>query len=220
MPLTLPRVYPILDTASLARLNCDPIHAAEGFLEGGAKILQFRHKSFWDRAGFERAKTIATLCRQANALFVVNDRADYARLLNAALHVGQDDLVPADARTVIGPEAILGFSTHNPTQLTAPETDPADYLAFGPLFPTTSKERPDPTVGIYALRAIRHLTKKSIVAIGGITRDNAYYCWSAGADSVAVISDLLPQPCTRSTISARMAEWIRLSASVYAGKHS
>ena len=102
----------------------------------------------------------------------------------------------------------------------AAQTEPVDYVAFGPIFTTASKNQPDPTVGIDALRAIRAITQKPLVAIGGITRDNAVFCWGAGADSVAVIADLLPQPCTRRSIAARMAEWIRLSASVYAGNQS
>jgi thiamine-phosphate pyrophosphorylase len=208
---TLPRVYPIIDTATLGRLDLDPIAAAEAMLEGGAQILQLRHKAFWSRDIFHLAERIQHLCRQANSLFVVNDRADYAAILGAALHVGQDDLTPTDARRVIGPSAILGYSTHNVAQLTeAPPT--VDYLAFGPLFTTVSKDRPDPTVGIEGLRAIRALTDKPLVAIGGITRDNALTCWNAGADSVAVIADLYPTPCTRQTLRDRMSEWQKLKA--------
>jgi thiamine-phosphate pyrophosphorylase len=218
--MTLPPIYPILDTASLANRNCHPIEAAEAFLEGGAQILQLRHKDFWDRATFHTATQIATLCRQAGATFVVNDRADYAHLLNAALHLGQEDLLPADARTVTGPNAIIGYSTHNPAQMQAAANQPVDYVAFGPIFPTVSKNQPDPQVGLEGLRTIRALTNRQLVAIGGVTRDNALFCWSAGADSVAVIADLLPQPCSKRTIRDRMAEWIRLSAHVYAGTRS
>jgi len=216
--MTLPRFYPILDTATLARRNFPPLAAAEAILESGARILQFRQKDFWTAETYALAQRIATLCCESNAIFIVNDRADYAHALHSGLHIGQDDLSPADARTVIGPDAILGFSTHNPEQMRAALDEPVDYLAFGPIFPTASKQNPDPQVGLEGLKAIRALTPKPLVAIGGITRDNASFCWGAGADSVAVIADLFPQPVnrrmTRRTLRERMAEWIRLSAHV------
>lgn len=214
MPITIPPVYPILDTASLERLGLDPVTAAEALLEGGAAILQFRHKEFWSRATFAQAEQIARLCEQNKAMFIVNDRADYAAILGAGLHLGQDDLSPTDARRVIGPNAILGFSTHNPVQMQAAQNEPADYLAFGPIFQTASKLRPDPTTGIATLSAVRALTGKPLVAIGGITRDKASLCWNAGATSVAVIGDLLPVSfpvsAAKRTLRDRMAEWQRL----------
>ena len=211
--MQLPRIYPILDTTTLDRLNFHAVHAAAALLEGGAHILQFRHKAFWSRETFAQASEIAALCHDANSLFVVNDRADYASLLNAALHLGQDDLLPADARTVIGPNAFIGFSTHNPDQMRAAASEPVDYVAFGPVFPTASKDRPDPTVGIEGLRAVRALTARPLVAIGGITRDNALICFDAGADSLAIIADLFPTPCTAAALRERMAEWALLSNS-------
>jgi thiamine-phosphate pyrophosphorylase len=215
---TLPRVYPILDTATLDRLNFPAIAAAEAMLEGGARILQLRHKAFWSRETFALAETINALCKSAGVPFVVNDRADYAAALGAALHIGQDDLTPTDARRVlksaIVAQSILGYSTHNPEQIRTAEqnAEAIDYLAFGPTFTTVSKERPDPTVGIAGLHAIRALTRKPLVAIGGITRDNAFTCWNAGADSVAVIADLYPDPCTKTTLRDRMTEWQKLTA--------
>lgn len=209
----LPAVYPILDTASLERLDIDIYAAAEALLEGGAGILQFRHKSFWDRKTVEAAEGVARLCADAGAAFVVNDRADYAALIAAGsggavgLHLGQEDLAPADARLVTGDKIFIGFSTHNPVQARAAEAEPADYVAFGPVFGTRSKLRPDPEVGLAGLEAARKLVSKPLVAIGGITRDNAQYCLDAGADSVAVIADLLPQPCTREVLRDRMIEW-------------
>jgi thiamine-phosphate pyrophosphorylase len=210
--LTLPPVYPILDTASLERLNIDPIIAAEGILEGGAQILQYRHKAFWSREIVSQARQIAQLCDQARARFVVNDRSDYAALLNAALHLGQDDLTPQDARVVTGPDAMIGFSTHNPDQLRAAQDAPVDYFAIGPIFTTASKDRPDPTVGIETIRIARTLTRKPLVAIGGITLDNAPLCWEAGADSVAIIAALFPNPCTKAALRDRMTEWLQSSA--------
>lgn len=211
--LTLPAVYPILDTATLARLDFDCVAAAEAFLEGGARILQVRHKSFWSREVFEVAEKVSSICRAAGVPFVVNDRADYAAILGAALHLGQEDLLPSDARRVVGPDTIVGYSTHNPGQMIAAGAEPADYVAFGPMFSTISKERPDPTVGIEGLKAIRALTNRPLVAIGGITRANARDCWNAGADSVAIIADLYPNPCTKITLRERMREWQSLTVS-------
>lgn len=210
--MSLPPVYPILDTALLERLGADPIPAAEALLEAGARILQIRHKAFWNRQIFELARQLSFLCREARATFVVNDRADFAALLSAGIHVGQDDLTPEDVRRVVSPDSLLGYSTHNPAQMLAAHNEPIDYVAFGPIFTTSSKDRPDPTVGPEGLKAIRALTTKPLVAIGGITLDNAHCCWDAGADSVAIIGALYPQPCTKQNIRARMTEWLQQSA--------
>jgi thiamine-phosphate pyrophosphorylase len=206
----LPRVYPILDTATLDRLAFDPFLAAEACLEGGARILQLRHKDFWSREIFHLAHRLATLCREAGARFIINDRADCAMLLGSGLHLGQEDLTPADARHVVGPHALLGFSTHTSTQMSEAADEPVDYVAFGPVFGTTSKQRADPTVGLDGLRTARALTLRPLVAIGGITRQNASVCWQAGADSVALISDIFTMPCSRQALRHRMAEWQKL----------
>lgn len=131
-------------------------------------------------------------------------------LLRAGLHLGQDDLLPSDARSVIGDKAIVGFSTHNPDQMRAAESEPVDYVAFGPIFTTASKERADPAVGLKGLEKVRALTKRPLVAIGGITQENAELCWRAGADSVAVIAGMLPAECTPQSVRARTEEWLRL----------
>lgn len=185
-----------------------PVTAAAAMIEGGAGILQFRHKGFWSREVFAQAEQIAALCRDAAVAFVVNDRADYAHLLKAGLHLGQEDLLPADARKVVGKEAIIGFSTHNSEQMRAAAAEAVDYVAFGPIFGTSSKERADPTVGVTKLREIRALTDRPLVAIGGITLETAPACWEAGADSVAVIAGLLPSPCMAASIRKRVATWI------------
>ena len=210
--MRFPRFYPILDTDALGRAGCDPVEAAAAMLDSGAQILQFRHKEFWSRATVDLAGRIAELCRFAGAFFILNDRADYAALLRCGLHVGQDDLSPKDARLVVGPDTLVGFSTHNPQQMAEAEQEPVDYVAFGPVFQTRSKTQPDPTVGPDLLRAARALTTKPLIAIGGISRDSAGSVWDAGADSIALIADLLPSPCTPSTIGARVAEWRRLAA--------
>ncbi|MEP6715578.1 MAG: thiamine phosphate synthase [Terriglobia bacterium] len=206
----LPPVYPILDSASILKHGLGLVEAAEALLEGGAQILQLRHKEFWSKDVVAAAQKIADLCTQSQAMFVVNDRADIAALTGSGLHIGQDDLMPEDARRVIGVNSLLGFSTHNDGQMRAAQSEPVDYFAFGPVFSTVSKARPDPTAGIDGLRAARAFTSKPLVAIGGITRDNAGACWDAGASSVAVIADLIPVPCTRRALRERMAEWRRL----------
>ena len=130
--MRLPRVYPILDTESLDRRAIALETAAAAFLDGGAGILQIRHKGHWSRGFFDSARTVARLCREAGAALVVNDRADFAMLLEAGLHVGQDDLPPRDARRLMGPDASIGFSSHNVNQLCAAGGEPVDYVALGP----------------------------------------------------------------------------------------
>jgi thiamine-phosphate pyrophosphorylase len=205
--MRLPRFYPILDTAILAI----PLEAAAGILlEEGAQILQLRHKEHFSREMFETAGRVATLCRQAGALFVVNDRADLAALLDAAVHLGQEDLTPEQARRVMG-SAVIGYSTHNEAQLRSSTEQPADYAALGPIFQTASKRNPDPVVGVPGLQRLRPLTARPLVAIGGITRENAASVLKAGADSVAVIGDLCPREGDRAALRERAREWIRLT---------
>jgi thiamine-phosphate pyrophosphorylase len=194
--MKLPAFYPIVSS----------VRTAEVLLDAGVEIIQYRNKQFFSRAAFDDASRIAELCRQADALFVINDRADVAMLLNAALHLGQDDLAPSDARRILPAGSIIGFSTHNEQQLRAGDLEPVDYLAIGPIFTTGSKLNPDPVVGLERLRALRALTRKPLVAIGGITRELAPQVFRAGADSVAVISDLFPNPRARAT------EWMAISA--------
>ncbi|MGB7723259.1 MAG: thiamine phosphate synthase [Bryobacteraceae bacterium] len=208
--MNLPRLYPILDTESLAGRGVSIQDAAAAFLEGGAGILQIRHKGHWNRGVFESARQVARLCREAGAPLIVNDRADFAMLLEAGLHVGQDDLAPGDARRLLGPGAVIGFSSHNADQLAAAGGEPVDYAAFGPVFPTTSKRNPDPVAGVAEIRRCRALVGKPLVAIGGITLENALDVLRAGADSVAVIAGLLPQAPTARSLRERMEEWQRL----------
>ena len=188
--MTLPRFYPILDTSVLSSHGISLENAARSILSTDAGILQLRHKGFYSRDVFDQAAAIAQLCHDHGALFVVNDRADVAQLLDAGLHLGQTDLPPADARRILGPDRIIGFSTHNAEQLRAAADEPVDYLAIGPIFSTSSKAKPDPIVGLDNLRAWRSLTTRPLVAIGGITRATAPSVLAAGADSVAIISDL------------------------------
>jgi thiamine-phosphate pyrophosphorylase len=210
--MKVPRVYPILDTESLDRCGVAIETAAAAFLEGGAGILQIRHKGHWTRDFFAAARTVARLCRENGTPLVVDDRADFAMLLEAGLHVGQDDLSPRDARTLIGSEAILGYSSHNMGQLVAAGGEPVDYVAIGPIFATSSKRNPDPVVGVDEIQRCRPLIEKPLVAIGGITLQNAREVWAAGADSVAVIGALLPSAPTARALRECMEEWRALSA--------
>jgi thiamine-phosphate pyrophosphorylase len=212
--LRLPHVYPILDTETLARRGIGLLTAASAFLDGCAGILQIRHKGHWSREVFEAARETARLCRETGAVLVIDDRADFAMLLDAGLHVGQDDLAPRDARRLIGSKSLLGFSSHTIQQLCAADGEPVDYVALGPVFATATKRNPDPVVGVDEVRRCRALISKPLVAIGGITRDNAREVLRAGADAVAVISDLVPETATAKSLRERMEEWQQLVITV------
>jgi thiamine-phosphate pyrophosphorylase len=212
MPMKLPRVYPILDVEALEPGGIPLVTAAAAVLDGGAAILQIRHKRHWSREVFEHAREVARLCREAGADLIVNDRADIAMLLGAGLHLGQDDLPAREARKLMGTDAAIGFSTHNPAQLSLAGGEPVDYVALGPLFTTISKANPDPVVGVDELRRCRPLVEQPLVAIGGITLENAREVWAAGADSVAVIAALLPKSPTAQSMRRRMEEWRQAAA--------
>lgn len=135
--------------------------------------------------------------------FVVNDRADVTLMLGAdGVHIGQDDLPPSAVRSIVGKSKIIGFSTHNEDQLRKGGCEPVDYLAIGPIFPTGSKQNPDPVLGLDGLRRLRRLTSKPLVAIGGIKRSNARRVIEAGADSVAVVSDIVDHD-----VAGRIESW-------------
>jgi thiamine-phosphate pyrophosphorylase len=208
--MKLPKVYPILDAESLARRGVALETAAAAFLEGGAGVLQIRKKGHWGREFFAAAQQVARLCREAGVPLIVDDRADFALLLDAGLHLGQDDLAPRDARRLLGLDAAIGFSSHNAAQLAAAGGEPVDYVALGPVFATDSKRNPDPVVGVDEIGRCRLLVEKPLVAIGGITLRNAGEVWKAGADSVAVIGGLLPERATAQSLRQRMEEWQRL----------
>lgn len=190
-PFRLPKFYPILDTLALAPSGVTPLQMSSALLATGIRILQYRHKAEWQQSHFDEAAAIARKCEDAGVLFVLNDRADFAKLLKSALHIGQDDLSPGAARKIVIDE-VIGYSTHNRGQLRIADKHPVEYLSLGPIFNTSSKEKPDPVVGIDGLRELRPLTTKPLCAIGGITLANARAALAAGADSVAIISGLLP----------------------------
>ena len=191
--LALPRLYAIADAGTFAD-TASLFRFAQELVAGGVTLLQYRNKSGNARLMLEQAREMKRSL-PSHVRLIMNDRADLCIAAGyAGLHVGQDDLSPAAAQMLIGPDRWLGVSTHNPEQLREADATPADYLAIGPVFPTSSKEQPDPVVGLDGVRRARQLTGKALVAIGGITRANARAVIEAGADSVAVISDLLQDP--------------------------
>jgi len=167
---------------------------AEELAAAGCTLLQYRNKSGDARRMLDEARELRVRLG-ATVKLIMNDRADLCLVSGFdGLHVGQDDLSPESARRIIGPARWLGVSTHNPEQLAEADKTSADYLAIGPIFTTASKAKPDPVVGLAGVRRARELTHKPLVAIGGITRANARSVIEAGADAVAVISDLLRDP--------------------------
>jgi thiamine-phosphate pyrophosphorylase len=189
MRLVLPTLYVILDAGMLT----EPAEVtAKKLMEAGVKLLQYRAKNAAARELWEESRAIAELARRTNCTFIVNDRPDVAYLAGAdGVHVGQDDPDVEQARKVIGPERWVGVSTHNLEQFRDAAATSADYIAVGPIYQTSSKVNPDPMVGTELLEQVRALTEKPIVAIGGITLERAADVLAAGADSVAVISDIL-----------------------------
>jgi thiamine-phosphate pyrophosphorylase len=191
--ISLSRFYAIVDSSARPSTQ-DLVTYSEELAAGGCTLLQYRNKSGNSRAMLEQARALRKHLGDSVRL-VMNDRADLCLAADfSGVHVGQEDLSPDSVRAIIGPERWLGVSTHNPEQLGEADLTSADYLAIGPVFATSSKDSPDPVVGLEGVRQARQLTRKPLVAIGGITRANAASVIEAGADSVAVISDLLREP--------------------------
>ena len=191
--MKLPRLYAIADASFFPETE-KLVHFAQELAAGGVTLLQYRNKTGSARRMLEDALAL----RQGlpdQVQLIMNDRADLCLAARfGGVHVGQDDLSPASVRRLIGASGWLGVSTHNPEQAAAAEKTSADYLAVGPVFRTRTKRSPDPVVGLEAVRMARALTSKPLVAIGGITRQNCRSVIDAGADSVAVISDLIASP--------------------------
>jgi thiamine-phosphate pyrophosphorylase len=187
--LALPPLYVILDAALLPS---DPIELTRKLFDAGARLFQYRNKTSSSRELLHASQALCLTVRQDGGLFVVNDRADISQLAGASgVHLGQDDLSVSAARQVVGNEGVIGLSTHNLKQFEAAVDSGADYIAVGPVFATSGKQNPDPVVGVDFIRTVRKLTSKPIVAIGGITLERVREVTNAGADSVAVISDIL-----------------------------
>ena len=203
----LPKLYAITD-ARLTRLS----HAEQvsRLRDGGARFIQLREKHLSPREFYTDAEAALAIARERGVRLIINDRADIALALGAdGVHLGQNDLDPVAARRLLGDRFIIGYSTHTVAQAIEAARLPVDYIALGPIFDTHTKENPNPTVGLEALRRVRDTIDPSValVAIGGITRDNARLALDAGADSVALISALLDAP---DKIASRTKE-LRLS---------
>ncbi len=176
-----------------------------------APVLQWRFKGLPDAAALEGARELRAATREASILFFVNDRPDIARLAEAdGVHVGQEDLEPAEVRRLL-PDALIGVSTHNARQFDAALESTADYIAVGPVFGTSSKPNPDPVVGVDFVSWAASRTDRPIVAIGGLTESNAASVVRAGARGIAVISELMKARDPRAAARA-LARQIRLAA--------
>jgi len=193
MSFSIPRLYAIIDPAQTRGGSL--VGVCEDLLSAGVRLIQHRDKRASSRQLFRDSLELAKRVREAHGVFIVNDRADVALAVSAdGVHLGQDDLPVELARRILNQGKWIGCSTHNLAQVIEADKSSADYVAFGPIFPTGSKERPDPVVGLEGLRKAREATRKPLVAIGGITVENARATIEAGADSVAVISDLIGAP--------------------------
>jgi thiamine-phosphate pyrophosphorylase len=189
MRLVMPRLYVILDAGMLTEPAGD---TARNLMESGARLMQYRNKSAAAGEMYEETRKLAGIAREWGCRLIVNDRPDVAALAEAdGVHVGQEDLRVEQARGVIGPDAWVGVSTHNLEQFEEAAKSSADYIALGPIYPTRSKRNPAPVVGAGLLRQVRGLTKKPIVAIGGITLERASEVIEAGADAAAVMRGIL-----------------------------
>ena len=186
-------LHAIVDVHVAVRAGWAPTDVARAFLDGGARVLQLRAKALRSGAFLDLSDALVALADEYHARIIVNDRLDVARLSGAAgVHVGQEDLFPAVSRTQLGPAAIVGYSTHTVAQVKAALGEPVSYIAVGPVFGTSTKETGYDAAGLDFVSAAARLAGEiPIVAIGGVTLDNARTAIEHGASSVAVISDLL-----------------------------
>jgi thiamine-phosphate pyrophosphorylase len=205
-------IYPIVDPA--ARAQGGAVDLAEVLLAAGAELLQLRMKSEPTGRFVDTARAVKAAADRRGIPLVINDRADVAALIGAAgVHLGQEDLPTHEARRLLGEDRLIGFSTHDPSQVEqAMRSVAADYLAFGPIFPTRSKADPDPAQGLDGLRRARSLCSLPLVAVGGITVDNAADVLRTGADAVAVIGAIASSADPAKT----MRELLRTAAEVAA----
>ncbi|MGH9747188.1 MAG: thiamine phosphate synthase [Candidatus Acidiferrales bacterium] len=192
MPASFPPLYAILNLAAVRGASA---HLPEALAEAGVTLIQIRDKDASARAILEASQRVIAQVARRGVRIIVNDRPDIAAIAGAAgVQVGQDDLSVDDARRICGADLWVGVSTHNLEQLQLAACTSADYIAVGPIFPTATKANPDPVVGLEFIRAARQITRKPLVAIGGITIESAEAVYRAGADSLAVVNDLLAAP--------------------------
>ena len=187
----LPRLYAILDHEMLLRRGVVLSEAAAQLRDAGCTLMQYRNKTEPDEAVLGSAVRLSAVLAGSGCMLLLNDRAHLAALAGCdGVHVGQADLQPEDARRVLGPGKLVGLSTHTIEQVQAATERPIDYMAIGPVFRTSSKHDAEPAVGLAMVRRARALTSMPLVAIGGITHENAADVIEAGADAVAVIGAL------------------------------
>jgi thiamine-phosphate pyrophosphorylase len=189
MSFSLPKIYPITDSLISGRSHAEQV---EILAAGGASLIQLREKRASPIEFYREALDAISVARRLGVLIIINDRVDIAIAVKAdGVHLGQDDLPPDRARRLLGESRVIGFSTHVLKQALAADAAAIDYLAIGPIFQTSTKDNPDAVVGLETLTEVRQLVSTPLVAIGGITLQTARAVIEAGADSVAVISDLL-----------------------------
>jgi len=205
VPFQLPKIYPITDAAISSLTHAEQVAQ---LLTGGAGLIQLREKNNSPRDFFADAAAALRLARTARATIIINDRVDIALALGASgVHLGQTDLPVKAARQLLGPQAIIGYSTHNLDQVREALDLPIDYLAFGPVFPTRTKKNPDPVAGLNQLQSAKALAGDlPLVAIGGIRQSNLAEVFAAGADSAAIISEILSTPRDIATNLRKMLE--------------
>lgn len=195
-------VYAIYDTQWGPEFAATDVIGA--WLHSGIRVIQFRHKGSMNNAAIETCRQLAALVAEHRGIFIVNDRADIAMLVNAAgVHLGQDDLPPGAARKLLPPPAIIGHSTHNQAQIASARIEQIDYLAVGPVFETSTKQNADPIVGLELVKYARAESTLPLVAIGGIGIANIGPVLRAGADAVAMVSGLLAGCQSPEDIQAR-----------------
>ncbi len=187
------KVYPITDVRLTGLSHAEQVAL---LIQGGATLIQLREKHLSPREFFQQAQAAIEVAHSYGVRIIINDRVDIALALNAdGVHLGQDDMPPQAAREILGEDVLIGFSTHNPVQAISARTLPVDYLAVGPIFSTSSKDDPDPIVGLGGLQQVRNAVGDiSLVAIGGIASENIQTVLNSGATCAAVISGVLADP--------------------------
>jgi len=190
MQVLIPIIYPIIDGSIVTLDNIGK--TAEAIIDGGAKILQLRAKSLSSKEFLETARIIRKITKDKGTVFIVNDRVDIALLTDAdGVHLGQGDLPVKEARRLLGNNKIIGYSTHNLREALEAVRLPVDYISFGPIFPTKTKEDAQTPKGLKLLSEVRKAVVIPIVAIGGITETNMFHVLKEGVESVAMISEIL-----------------------------
>jgi thiamine-phosphate pyrophosphorylase len=189
----LPHVYPLTDVQLSGLPHADQVRLLS---LGGASLVQLREKQMPALQFYEQARAAVAVATTSGVQLIINDRVDVALAVGAhGVHLGEDDMPPEAARRLLGDKAVIGYSTHSIEQAKKAVTLPIDYIAIGPIFTTSTKTNPSPTLGLEGLRAVREAVSNiQLVAIGGISHSNAREVIEAGADSVAVISALLSDP--------------------------